>query len=224
MATLGAVSDTTVRPEFGPTLPDLVARRTGRPLARVQAWMLAGLALLAVLGFVAHRVLSEDITHFVQREPLAFNFLYPETLHQQQDKQGGYVRLTNRDDTASFTVRPLKLPPYDGEVSGFLPAYATAYVKQLEQRFPGFEFVEEGKARINEVPGYTVWFRQRRPGKTTRYGRFTLLPELKPGAREGVVLELLQDRSRRIANAQAVATVGVLKQPYRSFRYGTERP
>jgi hypothetical protein len=123
----------------------------------------------------------------------------------------------------SIVVSPLRLPAYRGDVSGILPVVASHELDALKRRFPDLELVEEGKARINQVVGYTLAFRvSRKPPRT--YGRLTLLPQPVPGARDGVKLLLLASTEGGAGKATDVGTSGLLKTPYRSFRFGTEGP
>ena len=52
---------------------------------------------------------------------------------------------------------------------------AARELEALKQRFPNLEPVEEGKARINQVAGYSMVFRASR--KPRLYGRLVLLPQ-----------------------------------------------
>ena len=51
-----------------------------------------------------------------------------------------------------------------------------------------------------------------------------LLPQPVPGARDGVKLLLLANPDAGADKAGDVGTRGLLKTPYRSFRFGTETP
>ena len=80
-----------------------------------------------------------------------------------------------REGLDSFVVQPLRLPAYEGDVGGILPVQAARELEALRERFPDLEPVEEGKARVNQVAGYSMVFRiSRRP---RLYGRLVLLPQ-----------------------------------------------
>ena len=135
---------------------------------------------------------------------------------------GRAVARCERPDLDSLVVEPLELPAYKGDVGGVLPIVAARELDALKERFPQLEPVEEGKARINKVAGYTLAFRASRSPRL--YGRLTLLPEPVPGARTGAKLLMLATPDAGAANARQVGTSGAVKTPYRSFRFGTESP
>jgi hypothetical protein len=208
-----------VAPEHRPTLREELA-----PLPpRMRAAVIGVLGLLALaLVVLLFRGSSEDGTRAVVTGPgYAFNLRYPDQMQRIEPAAGELLHL-ERSDLDSFTVEPLRLPAYRGDVGGVLPIVAARELDALKQRFPDLEPVEEGKARINQVAGYTLAFRaSRRP---RLYGRLTLLPEPVPGARGGVKLLMLAVPKAGAGKARDVGTSGRLKTPYRSFRFGTEGP
>ncbi len=122
-----------------------------------------------------------------------------------------------------YALRDLQLPPYRGTASGMLPIYANAYVRTLPRRYPDYEFIGEGRARINNAIGYAVTFRARR-GERRLYGRHYLLVEEDPeGLRRGVVLEIESTPAAGTPNADEIGNHGALKTPLRSFRFGEDR-
>jgi hypothetical protein len=211
-----------VLPEHRPTARDLL-----RPLPRA---LLRGLAAVAVvLGLVAAFLVlrpEDDGLNYVQRSPLAFNFHYPPALKRMAPSDERFVGLERSRGKLfldSFAVAPLAVPAHRGDISGILPALADREVERLRRRFAAFEWVEEGKTRINEVAGYTISFRARL-GERRLYGRSVLLPEPRPGARRGVTLLLLATPAAGVPTAEEVGLHGPVKTAYRSFRFGTERP
>ena len=80
----------------------------------------------------------------------------------------------------------------------------------------------EGRTRVNDSTGYQVTWRERRDGRSI-YARDIWLVPPKPGARDAVVLELRTTPAAGTPNADRVGGTGALKQPLRSFRFGTER-
>jgi hypothetical protein len=94
---------------------------------------------------------------------------------------------------------------------------------ELRAAYPGLRLVEEGKARVNLVAGYSILFRVGR-GRDRMFGREVLLPEPKPGARSGVRMALRTWKGSGVPEARQLGAHGALKTPYRSFRYGTEAP
>lgn len=209
-----------VRPEFGPTLPEVLGpwlERLSRPW-RVVLATVAGAVVLAALWGAFLR--PGDEHHVVIRDPITFNLIHEDGLRRVAAVAPEVLRLQGRG--TSFTVSPLALPAYRGETTGILPTYVEGLVPDMERRYPGFLRRYEGRANINKQQGYELVF-QFRDGRKTRYGRrVLLLPTLT--SREGVDILMLADRTPAIPRADAVGRNGLLKLPLRSFRFGTDRP
>lgn len=187
------------------------------------------IALLVLIALVALLLLlrgsEQPGTRVVHRGDVAFNLRYTGPLKQVEAGSGELLRLEWRDgDTlrASFVVEPLELPAYEGDVGGVFPVVASRDQEALRGRFPGLEPVEEGKARVNKVPAYSSTFRASR--KPRLYGRQVLLAAPEPGARNGFRITMLATPAGGADKAGDVAARGVLKTPYRTFRFGTEGP
>jgi len=219
------MSPSLVLDEHRPTLSDLLGRRLGRRGARA-VLVVAGVVVLAVVAALLLRA-GEGEIEYVQRGALEFNFRYTSELKGARPQGAEIVRVERRRPDGlfvqSFAVESLRLPPYRGELSGFLPLYADREIRALAGRFREFELIQEGKTRLNEVPGYTVAFRARL-GDRRLFGRVILLPEAVPGARRGARLVLLATPSAGVHKAEEVGLRGVVKRPYRTFRFGTEGP
>jgi hypothetical protein len=211
-----------------PTLPELVGPRLARLPAAVRV-ALAVAGAVVVLALIALLVLrpGDDVTEYVQRSGLTFNFRYPDPLVRAAPQGDELVRLQSVRSAGlfvqSFAVEPLQLPAFQGEVGGLLPIVADGEMKALARRFREFELVQEGKTRLNEVPGYAITFRARL-GARRLFGREVLLPEPVPGGRRGVRLLLLATPSAGTNRAEEVGVRGVIKRPFRTFRFGTEAP
>ena len=208
-----------VAPEHRPTLGEELA-----PLPVRARWaVIVLLGLLAVALVVAlTRGTSEEGTRVVIRGPgFAFNLRYEDGFERITPAAGELLHL-ERKGLDSFAVEPLRLPAYRGDIGGVLPIVAARELDALKRRFPGLEPVDEGKARINQIAGYTLAFRVSRSPR--RYGRLTLLPRPEPGARDGVKLLMLANPDAGAGKARDVGTSGRVKTPYRSFRFGTEGP
>jgi hypothetical protein len=210
-----------VKPQYGPTLVQMLAPR---PLAvRVAAGAFAALLVAAVV-VIALRTRADE-TFVLEREPVTFNFVYGPQLERVQ-KTGAVVALSNERNGLfldSYVVRPLSLPPYRGFVGGMLPLYADGYIARQRKRYASFDFVSEGRARINNGIGYAVTFRSRRGGRTL-YVRHLLLVEEEPdGLRRGVILELTSTAAAGTPNAAEIGNHGALKTALRSFRFGEDR-
>ena len=210
-----------VKPQYGPTMPELVRRlpRAGRIA------VVALVALLGALAVVLALTSRPDETNVVVREPVTFNLTYgpqltrvsqPRTLLAlRRDRNGLFLD--------SYVVRPLTLPPYKGAAGGLLPLYSVAYVEDLRKRYGDFDLVLEGRTRINNAIGYQVVLRAKRGPRTLYVRHLLLVPDDPEGERRGVVLELESTPAAGTPNAIGIGNAGPLKQAMRSFRFGTSR-
>lgn len=217
-----------VAEEHRPTLPDLLGPRLARlPAAARVALAATGAAVLVAVAVLVALRPGEDVHEYVQRGQVAFNFRYPDPLARAEPRGPELVRLERRRPDGlfvqSFAVETLELPAYRGDVGGLLPIVAESEMTALARRFRDFELVQEGKTRLNEVPGYAIAFRARL-GERRLFGREVMLPEPVPGGRRGVRLLLLATPSAGVSRAEEVGVRGVTKRPYRTFRFGTEAP
>jgi hypothetical protein len=215
-----------VQDRYGPTLPELLEPRT----RGVPPFLRTGVPLLIaviVLAAIAYKVLKPPGgTHVVVHGPVTFNFRYTGPLHRYPVKNGELVHLEARRGDLflySFTVRPLSLPPYRGQVSAFLPAYATEYEKTLAARFPGFQVVAEARQRVVNEIAYAIFF-SAKLGERTLTGRDVLVPEPQPGARTGAELLMLSTPAGGAAIPASVGQSGPLSTPFHTFRFGTSGP
>jgi hypothetical protein len=225
------VSSLPVRPELGPTLPELVApwwRRAPRAV-RAAAVVVALLVVVALAVAVAGRG-GAEVAEVVER-PVAFNLRHAESLPRVPAEPGELLRLEARRGGGlflqSFAVTPLTLRAYAGVPGAELPLAAERLKSRLARRFAGFDLVEEGRMRINEIPGYEVVFTARSAEGRRLYGRWVMLvPLTDPPTpqRRGATLQLLGTPAAGIPNADAIGDAGGLKLPLRSFRFGTEAP
>lgn len=218
-----------VRPEFGPTLPELLGPRV-RALPRGARVVLAAVAAVIVLAALALLVRGNRDTRpqALVRRPIAFNLLYGSPLERVAPRGREVLRLrTPRRFAApqSFTVTPLRLPPYRGDVGAALLGMSSTLIQQMIRTMPGFVWRGDGRVNYNRQPGYEIQFQATIGGRTT-YGRRTLLvPGGDTPPRAGVDIMILAARSAAVPNVNAVAsTTGALKTAIRSFRFGTERP
>jgi hypothetical protein len=223
------MSSLPVRDELGPTLPDLAApfwRRVPR-VARLALVAVLVLVVLAVLWRVVGPAADAGETSVVVSDPVAFNLRFGGTLKRVEPAAGASLALEDRvggEVLQSFVVEPLKLPAYRGLAAGALPVYAESVKTRLASQYRDFTMVQEGRTRINEVPGYELIFAARSDAGRRVYGRWVMMLPDEPGAREGVTLELFARWGPRVPNADALGDQGQLKLPLRSFRFGTEAP
>jgi hypothetical protein len=195
-----------------------------RPSVRWAAIALLALAaLLALVALVGSS--AQPGTHVVHRGAIPFNLRYTGPLRAVKPGPGELLHLEWRSAgrvQASFVVEPLRLPAYRGDVGGVFPIVASRDQDALRARFPALEPVEEGKARVNQVPAYSSTFRASR--KPRLYGRVVLLTQPVPGARDGFRIVMLATPLGGADKAGDVAARGMLKTPYRTFRFGTQGP
>ena len=211
-----------VAPEFHPTLRDELARL--RPRWRTPVIVLL-IAIAAAALLLLLRSSEQPGTHVVHQGQPAFNLRYTAPLKRVKEGPGELLHLEWREQgvlRASFVVEPLKLPPFAGDVGGVFPVVASRDLDALKARFPDLEPVEEGKARVNKVPAYSMTFRASR--KPRLYGRVVLLAEPVSGSRDGFRIVMLATPKGGADKAGDVAARGVLKTAYRTFRFGTEGP
>jgi hypothetical protein len=203
-----------VRPEFGPTLPELLRPRLARMPRLVRLGLAAVLALL--IAGVAARVLTagDGERTIAVTEPIGFRFGYLPPLHERRPHPGELARVGGSGQ--SFAVRELRLPAYRGDAAGFLPLYATRLNAEMARQFPGYRWRAEGRANINRIQGYEILFRFRGPGGRRMFGRRELLLPAST-ARHGVDLLLLARRSKAVRTVGEVGGSGALKRALRSF-------
>ncbi|MCW3016245.1 MAG: hypothetical protein JWO02_3337 [Solirubrobacterales bacterium] len=221
-----------VREELGPSLPQLLEPRW-RVLSRGRriAVVVAAVVLVALLVVAREAVRAEPLKPLVVREPIAFNLVHRPELRQVTPGRGEVLRL--QADPASnteelFTVSPLTVPPYRGDISSAYLLMASRKLDELRAADPNVAYRGEGKARVNLIPGYQLAYQTRKAGKLFFGKVFFLVAEPgngQPQSREGAELTLLSQFSP--ATTPSLTDVGntyLLKAPLRSFRFGTERP
>jgi hypothetical protein len=215
-----------VRPEFEPTLPTLVRRRTGLPeRATIALLVLAAVLLAAAVVLVRPRV--DGVSSLVHGEDPAFNLQYASgALDEVPPRPGELVRLEGRQgrQTVSISVRPVDLPAYEGDVAhGLLPVYASGHIRELAAGDESFQLRAEHRTRINDAPGYEVRFRTGTPGGFT-FGTDTVLLPDEEDSSGALMLSMrrevdgpikLDERERDFQDEASEA--------FRSFSFGTGR-
>jgi hypothetical protein len=219
-----------VRPEYGPTLPELIAPRL-RALGRGGRVAVGAVALVAVVAVAAALSLrnGDGRRGIVVERPIAFNVLAPAALHRVAPRSGEVLRLrtaTGAADPQSLSVRPMRLPAYQGDVSAALALRSVRLIEEMRRRIPGFLWRGDGRARINDAPGYQIIY-QATVGGRTIYGRRVLLfpdPGAGPPPRDGLDIDARAARSPAVPSVDAIGRNGALKLPLTSLRFGRERP
>jgi hypothetical protein len=204
-----------VQAAYGPELPEILGPRRTRALLVV-----AGLVAVVALVLALRSGPAEQVV--VGRGPAPFNFVYDGVLR----KTGPAKVEERRGDVfvQSMDVLELRLPAYRGDPGGTLPVLADRLARQLADRYRGFRVVSEGRARINESPGYAITWDGSEGGRRI-FGRdYLLLPDVPGTPRLGARLALRATYAAGVSAATDVGAQGPLKRALRSFRFGTERP
>lgn len=212
-----------VRPEYGPTLAQMLAPRWRAAPRPLRAAVLAGCVLL--LGVLVGLALTLLNAEYSRGGRVPFSFSY-RGLYRVAPEAGGYVRIEQRlPDGAleySFAVNPLKLAPYEGESTGAVALYASFYERELARSDTGFELRGEGKAMVSKtLTGYQVAYTAIVEGQEM-YGRNLLLLPERAGAREGVAIVMLSQphASGQVLTPLEVGTAGALERPLKTFELG----
>lgn len=203
-----------------PTLPELLTPRLGP--AGVRVALALGAVLLAVFAARALLPGASGSQVISQGGEVPFFLRTVDGLERVEPQAGERLRLeARRGDlfVQSFAVSPLELEPYRGDLIAPLAVLGAREIDVLRTRYSQFELVQDGKTRVNDVSGYGILFRARL-GKRRLYGRHVLLPQAEPGTRRGVRLTLLATPAGGVSNAGEVGVRGVIKRPYRTFRFG----
>jgi len=223
MATTEEAPTGLVLPEYGPTGPELIRRRLG-PRARRALVATAAVVLLALVALIATRS-GDGLTTLEHRSAPVFTMLHPSgQVRRVRPAAGELVRLRSRRGPLEITVtvRKLALPAYSGSVSGFLPVYADRHMRALAAEVPGFVPLADGKARVNDAPGYQIRYRTGPESRPTIGIDILVVPE--DGRRDGVILRYRQTNPPRALGEPARDLVKATRKAFRSFRFGLDRP
>lgn len=213
-----------MRPEFGPTLPALLARRGVS--RRAMAIGAALLVALAVAAWVAAGALR-DAQRLVVDGPPEFNLVYPSSvLHPVAPRAGELARLEGHRPrvSASIVVRGARLPAYEGAdaIGGYLPIVAERRLAELRARYGPIAVYDEGKARISGLPGYQIGFGAEQGGSRL-FGRDAYVFPEGADAAQGALLSL-----RRVVRGRQRPADGEwfdrVKEAFASFNFGSGRP
>ena len=206
-----------VAPEYGPTGPELLRQRLGPRRGRT-ALIAGGVVLVALIALIIATA-GDGLTKLEHRSAPQFTMLYPPgEVDRAAPRAGEIVRLRAgaRRLRMVVTVRRLTLPAYEGSVSGLLPIYTDRHAEALARELPGFRFERDGKARVNDAPGYQLRYRA---GRTEAID-LLIVPE--DGDREGVLLRYRQAGKARGEAQKELAKAA--RSAFRSFRFGLDRP
>ena len=214
-----------IKPDYGPTLPGLLAPRWRRASRAVRAAV--GSPAWSLVAVIAGAVLTLLNATYGHGGAVPFNFSY-RGLYRTAPEPGGYVRVQSHARPGrleySFAVDPLKLPPYSG-LGARRGARCTRAATSA--RWPAATPTSccAGRARrASTAPsaGYQVAYTAIVAGRRC-YGRDVLLLHERAGAREGVDnrdARGARTPTRRSPTPLEVATTGVLLRPLKTFALG----
>jgi hypothetical protein len=172
---------------------------------------------------VGTRIAAEQ--QLVHEGDPVFNLLYDDAVLREVEPQGAeLVRLEGRRGRVfvAVAVRPLRLPPYRGDVAkGLLPVEAERYMTRLSERDPTFVLRDEGRSTVNDSPGYQFGYRTGTPGAYTFWREIFVVPD-EEAPRLGVVLTF-ENRKPKGIEKPARRFIATAKSAFRSFRFGTDR-
>lgn len=215
-----------LRPEYGPTLPALLRARHG-VAPRVTLGVAALVVLVALVAALTASDEERGLDTYVHSDAPAFNLLHPAGVVRRVAPAGGELarlEARGRRVVVSVVVRPL--PPYAGpgrlEVAA-LPILAVRHADGLRAQLDGFALGDDGRARVNDAPGYQLRFRAG-PRARPLIGHDVLLLPTDGATGGGVLLSLRQQNARPRLRPADRELVGRAKKVFRSFRFGTERP
>jgi hypothetical protein len=212
-----------LRPEFGPTLPELIS---GRFSVSRRAIAVGAVIALIVAAVAIKVVIDGGREKLVVHGKPSYNVLYdPSQLHKATPQGDEQMRLVGKRPHVSVEVsaRPAKLPPFNGDViGGQLPLYTAQYAGRLAQQLPGFQLGSEGKARLNQAPGYQISYTSGPPGNQTFWREVWVMPKADQ-PEQTVVVRMRQTFSGR-PGPRGQALLQATKKAFRSFRFGTGRP
>jgi hypothetical protein len=219
----------------------MLARWQRAALIAIAALVLVAIAALVIRHEAQIKTYTQTERDATQRglEPIPFNFDHARKLRIFKPP-GDYVQAewkVNDTLAASISVAPFAVLKQTGLLSGWLPIEATKLERKSARAYDHFRLQFEGRARVNEVEGYQYAFDARlpQPGKRPRqlFGRVVILPEpydvgdpgkdypAGEGPTRGVKLTMLSTRYDNVDSSTVVGDQGILKRPFRSFRFGT---
>ena len=218
----GSVAAVPIKPEYQPTLGQLLAPRWHSASRLVRGAVIVSLGALVALIVAA--VLALENPSFTHGGRVPFSFSY-RGLYRVRPDPGGWVKAQRRGPSGrledSFAVEPLTLPPYGGAQSSELPLYAEGYIVGLRRRYRDFVLRGDGETSVNNVPAYNVVYTADVEGRRM-FGRDVLLLPQRPGAREGVDIVMLTapKANPQVTSPLEVASAGVLLRPLKTFTLG----
>ena len=212
-----------VKPEFGPSLPELAGPRM-RALPRWVLWAVAAVsALVVVLALVGWLVTRTPTRTIRVTTPVAFSITYPSDQMRRLPAAGGeavrLVTTSQAPNPAELVVRRVELPAVPGLREAAFPLASERVIEQMRRADP--EFIVRGEQAVNYggQAGFQVYYQTERDGRTW-YGRRILLFSDDLNDRVGVDIDALEQRPLKggPATVWEAAKVDPLLRTLRSIR------
>ncbi len=203
-----------VKPQFGPTLPDLLASRVAGLPKRARSAALAVLVVVAIaIALAAVRGHSSSLSG--AGNGVSFSFDYS-GLVREPAPPGDYALLDAHSDgrlVARIALSPLTLPAYAGNVIGIEPLIAANYMSAFAAKTPGVVLQGAGPTVIGAVAAYNFTYTQRLD-RSVYYGRVIFVTPTVSHPRHGLVVSLLaQPVLSGIIGPGPSALAGALYEP-----------
>lgn len=214
-----------VRDEYGPTLPELLGPRLG---VRVRtAWIAVAVVVAIGAAIALWLSLRPDPSRkqVIVRGPLTFNILSTPGVQKVAPQAGEVLRLESRSGAPqSMAVRVRSLPAYSGDANALFAVMSVRLADEMRAQYQDFVWRQDGRVSINKQPGYQIEFQARIDGHTTYGKRVLLVPKSFPSPKRALDVLVLAQRSNVVPHVDAVGSNGTMKTPYRSLRFGADRP
>ncbi|HEY1777265.1 MAG TPA: hypothetical protein VGG41_13990 [Solirubrobacteraceae bacterium] len=215
-----------VKTKFAPSLPEVLAPRIDS-LPRTALRVIAVAAVIVAAAVILLAVRLRDPVFSYSGTP-AFSTSYTRAMAKQPTgTDGSILSLVQRSSAgleASFQISSLRVPRYQGEISGLLPVMASAMIARMQAANASFVPWSRGRTRINFVPGYAFSYQETIDGRPY-WGRDVLITPHIRGDRRGLLITLLTSPTPLIAKAttpvtpDSVGSVGVLFDPLERLRF-----
>ena len=215
-----------LKPQFGPTLPELLAPRMAN-LPRIVKRVVAVLVAIVVAIVIVVVLRSQDPVFTHNGPPASFTTSYSRAFTREPVSGNVLLKLIQNSSVgleASFEIQTLRLPRYGGEISGLLPVVASVMIARMQASDPSFIPWSRGRTRINKIPGYTFTFQRTIDGRRF-WGRDVLITPHLQGDRSGLLMTMLTDPQPLLPIAtkpvtpDSVGSVGILFEPYERLRF-----
>ena len=156
--------------------------------------------------------------------PVSFHFNYAPGLKRVAPDPGSYVKIEKMQGEAlveSLAVSPLNLAGQHGLPTAYLPIYIERFRSQIADRYPNARFVEDGRAKVNGLAGYQIFFlvAGAAPGGGELTGRVVLLPQYD--LKKGVVLTAMAGQAAGFDRWTLLGDKGLLETTFESFDFGS---